>query len=166
MASKFPGSPEVKNPPSNAEIRAHPRLGKQDSPHSTGNSFCFCVGWEPEGTTSCRRDGVKDHVKKPRKEGEALSLHGLRLLHQPSPYLTLQFSWAPVTTSESTGKPLRGWVSLTELWANKKPLSKLLGFGGSSLCCETWKTNKQTRIWVWPSRRMVGSINQMWVAAS
>ena len=106
--------------------RAHPLVGEARFPHSTGSSFCFCVAGNLKAPHLVGEMVWKDHVKKPRTEGEALSLHGLRLLHQRSLYLTLQLSWAPVTTSESTGKPLREaeshWQSYEQI---KKPLGAL-----------------------------------------
>ena len=152
MASKFPGSPEVKNPPSNAGDKGSSLGWGSKIPTFHRQQLLFLCCWEPEGTTSCRRDGVKGPCQEASNRGRGPEPSWIKaapsaqpLSHPPAQLSTSDYQWKHWKATE------RGWVSLTEL----------LGFGGSLLCCETWKKKQtNTRIWVWPSRRMVGALTR------
>ena len=84
--------------------RAHPLVGEVRFPYSTGSSFCFCAAGNLKAPHLVGEMVWKDHVEKPRTEGEALSLHGERMLRSPAPVLpfsSAEHQCLPVKALES-----------------------------------------------------------------
>lgn len=126
--------------------RAHSLAGEIRFPHSTGQQLLFLCCSDPEGTTSWRTDGVKGPCREasnrgrgpePSRRKDARSAQPLA--HPPAQPST------PVTTSESTGKPLREaesrWRSCEQI---DRAIAKATRAWCGSLCCDTWKKKKKT----------------------
>ena len=163
MASKFPGSPEVKNPPSNAGDKGSSLGWGSKIPTFHRQQLLFLCCWEPEGTTSCRRDGVKGPCQEASNRGRGPEPSWIKaapsaqpLSHPPAQLSTSDYQWKHWKATE------RGWVSLTELWANKKATVKATRVWGqfTVLWNMKKKTNKHKDLGL-TIQKNGGSINQM-----